>query len=96
MYLEICNVYFHASWPPTRRARPDRIPDARDLIEFPWSVLKLSVSLIMNPLANSLDSDQAGNFDKVSTFKLLEINELGPGPRHEIYFFKEVQYKSLR
>ena len=49
--------------------------DARDLIEYPWSVLKLSVSLIMNhptggntteTLANRLDSDQARNFVKVS------------------------------
>ena len=46
--------------------------NARDLIEYPWSVLKLSVSLtggivtLLITLANSLDSDQARNFDKVS------------------------------
>ena len=67
--------------------------DARDLIEYPWSVLKLSVSLIMNHpwwfIRNSLDSDQARNFDKVSNcLKLCRIciHEIGPGPRHEIYF----------
>ena len=42
-------------------------------------------------LTNSLDSDQARNFDKVSNFLnyYVCIHELRPGPRHEIYISKE-------
>ena len=62
----ICNVFFHASWPPTRRARPDRIPVA--VFEI-VSLLDHESSLVVTPLktlANSLDSYQARSFDKGS------------------------------
>ena len=69
MYLEffICNVYFHASWPPTRRARPDRIPVFCFVIVGLFDHESPLVVTPLKTLANSLDSDQAHNFDKVST-----------------------------
>ena len=69
MYLEfdnfffICNVYFHASWPLTRRARPDRIP----VVCFEIVGLFGHESpLVVTPL-NSLDSYQARNFIRFQT-----------------------------
>ena len=55
------NVYFHASWPLTRRARPDRIP----VVCFEIVGLSDHESPLKT-LENRLDSDQARNFDKVS------------------------------
>ena len=57
----ICNLYFHASWPPSLRARPDGF----EIV----GLFDHESPLVVTPLitlANSLDSDQAQNFDKVS------------------------------
>ena len=83
MYLEFDNfsyvhyVYFHASWPPTRRARPERIPvvciEIVGLFDHE-SALVVKPLTMLTTLANSLDSDQARNFVKVSNcFKLLRM-----------------------
>ena len=57
----ICNVYFHASWPLTRRARPERIP----VVCFEMVGL-FDHESPLKTLANMLDSDQTPYFDKVS------------------------------
>ena len=62
MYLEFDN-FSYVMYIFTRHGHRH---DTRDLIEYPWSVLKLSVSLIMKTIAKRLDSDQARNFEKVS------------------------------
>ena len=81
MYLDfdnfsyIHNVYFHASWPPTRRARPDRIPEVCFEIVGLFDHESPLVVTPLTTLANSLDSDQARNFDKVSNcLKLLRMS----------------------
>ena len=68
MYLEffICNVYFHASWPPTQRVRPDRIPVVFFEIVGLFDHESPLVVAPLKTLADSLDSDMAQNFDKVS------------------------------
>ena len=53
----ICNVYFHASWPPTRRARPDRIPVVCFEIVGLFDHESPLVVTQLKTLANSLDSD---------------------------------------
>ena len=67
----------------TRRARPDRIP----VVCFEIVGLFDHVVTLLKALANSLDSDQARNINKVSKHEL--------GPRHEI-FLKEVNIKVCR
>ena len=70
--------------------------DARDQLEYPWSVFEI-VGLFdhespLKTLANRLDSDQARNFDKVTNcLKLWRIHELGPK-----IFLKRSLYKSLQ
>ena len=67
MYLEFDNfsyVYFHASWPLTRRARPFRIPVV--CFEIVGLFDQDEPPLVVTPL-NSLDSDQARNFIRFQT-----------------------------
>ena len=59
-------MYFHASWPPTRRVRLDRIPVVCFEIVGLFDHEPPQVVTPLKTLANSLDSDQAKNFDKVS------------------------------
>ena len=60
------NVCFHASWPPTRRAPPDRIPVVCFEIVGLFDHESPLVVTPLKTIAISLDSEQARNFDKVS------------------------------
>ena len=59
----ICNVYFHASWPLTRRAGPDKIPVVCFEIV---GLFNHESPLVVTPL-NSLDSDQVRNSIRFQT-----------------------------
>ena len=63
----ICNVYFHSSWPVTRRARPDRIPVVCFEIVGLFDHESPLVVTPLKTLANSLDSDQARNLIRFQT-----------------------------
>ena len=88
----ICNVYFHAPWPLTRRARPDRIPEVCFEIVGLFYHESPLLATPLKTLANCLDSDQARNFDTVSNrLKLWRIrSETGN------IFLKEVNIKVYR
>ena len=86
----ICNVYFHASWPLTRRVQPDRIPVVCFEIVGLFDHESPLVVSLLKTLENSLDSDQDRNFDKVS--KCLKLWRLYiPGPRHKRSWHKSLQ-----
>ena len=87
MYLEfdnfsyVHNVYFHASWPPTRRTRPDRIP----VVCFEIVGLFDHESPLTLTVWTQIRPEILIRFQTARNYYVC-IHELGPGPRQEIYF----------